>query len=98
LDQDIEERERIGYQLQSKIVSEVFDLELELKELKHWTLGWSDSIEARRLGLEREVLGLRQQRRSEYVKEWSDVSSLKRRRRGFILEYENLVRTGEMMV
>lgn len=68
LNQDIEEREGIGRQVQDKIDSDVFDLEFEVKELKHWNLGCSDSIEGRRLGLEREFLDLRQQKKGEEIK------------------------------
>jgi hypothetical protein len=56
-----------------------------------------DIIETRRLGLERELFGLRQQKRSEYVRAWSDISTLKRKRREFIMDYKNLVRTREMI-
>ena len=54
-------------------------------------------IETRRLGLERELFGLRQQKRSEYIRAWSDISTLKRKRREFIMGFENLLRTRDMI-
>ncbi|MBW2044102.1 MAG: hypothetical protein JRI96_04355 [Deltaproteobacteria bacterium] len=97
LNQDIQERERISQQVQDKIGGDVFDLEFELRELKHWAPGVNDSIEARRLGLERELLDLKQQERSEYIRKWSDISGLKRKRREFITEYQHLLKTMEVL-
>jgi len=54
-------------------------------------------IETRRLGLERELFDLRQQKRSEYVRVRSDISTLKRKRREFIMDYENLLRTRDII-
>ena len=68
-----------------------------LKELENWKLGQVDIIETRRLGLERELFGLRQQKRIEYVRAWSDISTLKRKRRELIMEYENLVSKRDMI-
>jgi hypothetical protein len=94
---DIQERERKSHQVQGKIDKEIFHLEFVLKELEKWTLGQVEMIETRRLGLERELFDLRQQKRSEYIRQWSDVSTLKRKRREFIMDYENLLRTREMI-
>jgi len=97
LNLDIREREEKGRQLQDTIDGEVSHLEFVLKDLENWKLGEVDAIETRRLGLERELFGLRQQKRSEYVRAWSDISTLKRKRREFIMDYENLLRTREMI-
>lgn len=97
LNLDIQERERKSQQVQDKIDGEIFHLEFVLKELEKWTLGQVEMIETRRLGLERELFGLKQQKRSEYIREWSDISTLKRKRREFIMDYENLLRTREMI-
>jgi len=98
VNQDIQERERISQQVQDKIGTDIFDLEFELRELKKWALGANDSIEARRLGLERELLDLRQQKRSECIRKWSDISSLKRKKREFIMEYESLTKIKDMAI
>jgi len=94
---DIQERERKSQQVHDKIDGEISYLEFVLKELENWTLGQVDIIETRRLGLERELFGLRQQKRSEFIRAWSDISTLKRKRREFIMDYEQLVRTREMI-
>jgi hypothetical protein len=94
---DIQERERKSQQVHHKIDGEISHLEFVLKDLENWKLGQVDIIETRRLGLERELFGLRQQKRSEYVKAWSDISTLKRKRREFIMDYENLLRTRDMI-
>ena len=83
LNLDIEERERISQRVQEKIDKEISHLEFVLKELEKWTLGQVEIIETRRLGLERELYSLRQQKRSEYVRAWSDISTLKRKRSSF---------------
>jgi hypothetical protein len=97
LNLDIQERESLSQHVQSKIDREISHLEFVLKELENWTLGQVEMIEIRRLGLERELFGLSQQKRSEYIRDWSDISTLKRKRREFIIEYENLIRTMEMI-
>jgi hypothetical protein len=97
LNLDIHERARKSQQVQEKIDGEIFHLEFVLKELEKWTLGQVEMIETRRLGLERESFGLKQQKRSECIREWSDISTLKRKRREFIMDYENLLRTKEMI-
>ena len=60
-------------------------------------MGKVDIIERRKLGLERMLSGLKQQSRSEYIKAWSDISTLKRKRRELIMDYENLLRTRDMI-
>ena len=68
LNLDIQERERKSQQVQDKIDGEIFHLAFVLKELENWTLGQVDIIETRRLGLERELFDLRQQKRSEFIR------------------------------
>lgn len=95
LNLDIREREQISRQVREATDRDAFVLEFQLKELKRWSLGAADSVAARRLGLERELFDLRQQKRSEEIKQWSDISSLKRKRRDLIMEYQSLVKIRE---
>jgi hypothetical protein len=97
LDADIAERERIGRDVREGVERDLSGLGFELKELKHWTMGGVPIIETRRLGLEREVLRLMDRERLERVREWSDISNLKRKRREFIMEYQGLLRTRDMI-
>ncbi len=97
MDNDIHVREKISQQLHERIDGEISHLEFVLRELETWKLGQVEIIETRRLGLGRELFGLKQQKRSEYVRAWSDVSTLKRKRRDFIIEYENLLRTKNLI-
>lgn len=97
LNLDIQERQRKSQQVHDRIDDEISHLEFVLKDLETWKLGQVDVIETRRLGLERELFNLRQQKRSEYVRAWSDISTLKRKRRDFIVDYENMLRTRDMI-
>jgi len=97
LNHDIKERQSKSQQVQDKIEKEISHLEFVLKEMAKFPLAQVDMIETRRLGLEGELLRLKHQERTEYIKAWSDVSTLKRKRRDFIMEYENLLRTEEML-
>jgi hypothetical protein len=97
LDADITERQRIAREVREGIERDLSGLEFELKELKHWAMGGVPIIETRRLGLEKEVLRLMGQERVERVREWSDISALKRKRREFIMEYQGLLRTRDMI-
>ncbi len=97
LNHDIQKRELISQQVQGKLDREISHLEFVLKELENWKLGQVDIIETRRLGLEKELIGLRYQKRSEYVKAWSDISTLERKRMEFIIEYKELLKTIGML-
>ena len=70
LDNDIHVREKISQQLHERIDGEISHLEFVLRELETWKLGQVEIIETRRLGLGRELFGLKQQKRSEYVRAW----------------------------
>ena len=62
-------------------------------QLKPWQLGNSQSIEMRRLGIEREILSLNKEKRSEEVRAWEHIASLMKLRRQFLMEYQNLLDT-----
>ncbi|MEW6664117.1 MAG: hypothetical protein AB1512_02705 [Thermodesulfobacteriota bacterium] len=93
LDTDILDREVLSLALGREMDREISDLEFELKEVKHRTLGGIETMEARRLALEREVLALKHEKRGEYVRAWADISALRRKRREFVMEFDNLMRT-----
>jgi len=97
INQEIEERRKLSKNLLKKIDSDLFTLEYQLKELKHYVLGHNHSIEFRRLGLEREILGLKKEKRSEAIREWEDISSLLRKRRDLIMEYQGLKNLEKML-
>jgi hypothetical protein len=88
LNQEVKKRIKMSYLFQTKIDAEILRLEFLLRELDHWTLGCEESIEHRRLGLEREILNLRREKRSERLRAWEDIDSLIRRRRELIMEYQ----------
>ena len=97
ISQEIEERRKLSKNVLEKIDSDLFTLEYQLKELKHYVLGHNHSIEFRRLGLEREILGLKKEKRSEAIREWEDISSLLRKRRDLIMEYQSLKNSEKML-
>ena len=86
-------RKAISQVIQDRVDKEIFNSETLLLQVKPWQLGHNQSIEMRRLGLEREILSLRKEKRGEDVKVWEHVSSLMKLRRQFVIEYENLLNT-----
>lgn len=97
LNQDIKDREEKGNEVNNRLDEEISHLEFVLKDMEKFPIGQVDLLETRRLGLEKELFGLRQQKRSEHIRVWSDISALKRKRRELIMEYESLLKTREMV-
>ncbi|MFX1517258.1 MAG: hypothetical protein ACFFC6_13220 [Promethearchaeota archaeon] len=64
----------------------------ELNELKHWTLGNNASIETRRIHLEKELLQLEKEKRSNNLSCWKDLLWLKKDLREAVIEYKSLTR------
>jgi len=97
LDKEIKNRIRMYYQFQARINGEISRLEVLLEDLDHFGLGYRDSIEHRRLGLEREILNLKKEKRSESLRAWEDIVSLLKAKRQLVMEYQNLVNTRDML-
>jgi hypothetical protein len=93
IDQLIELRKAVSKGIQGRIDEDMANSGFQLKELKHWQLDSSASIEVRRLGIEREILSLNKEKRGEEVRAWEHVASLLKLRRQFLIEYENLLAT-----
>lgn len=68
LNLDIQERQRKSQQVQDKIDAKISRLEFVVKDLESRKLRQVYIIETGRLGLERELFDLRQQKRSEYIR------------------------------
>jgi hypothetical protein len=97
IDQLIGLRKSLSRLIQERIDKEISNSEYLLSQVKPWQLGVSNSIEMRRLGLEREIIALRKEKRSEDVRSWEHVSTLKKLRRQFVIEYQNLLNTKETL-
>lgn len=97
IDQLIELRKVLSRVIQERIGKDSFNSECQLIPLKPWQLGHSQSIEMRRLGLEREILSLNKEKRGEEVREWEHISSLMKLKRQFLMEYQNLLNTKETL-
>ena len=67
------------------------------KHIENYTIGYNPSIEFRRMGLERQILILTKELRSEELRAWEDLVSLMKERRTFVMEYENLINTRKML-
>ena len=90
-------REQISRRILREIDSEIVVLEQQLEEISHWQIGQNESVDARRLGLEREILAHKRERRDEIVRRWQDLSALVRRRRDLIMEREELKNLEKML-
>ena len=97
VDQEMLVREQISRRILREIDSEIVALEQQLKEINHWQIGQNESVDARRLGLEREILAHKRERRDEIVRRWQDLSALVRRRRDLIMEREELRNLEKML-
>ncbi|MEM2947422.1 MAG: hypothetical protein QXN96_04185 [Candidatus Bathyarchaeia archaeon] len=97
IDQLIELRKSLSKVIQERIEREISNSEYLLSQVKPWQLGTSHSIEMRRLGLEKEILSLRKEKRSEEVRCWEHIASLKKLRRQFVIEYQNLLNTKNIL-
>lgn len=93
----IELRRALSTLIQERIDKEIFNSECLLIQVKPWQLGHSQSIEMRRLGLEREILSLNKEKRGEEVRQWEHVSALTKLKREFLMEYQNLLNTKETL-
>lgn len=90
-------RKALSKVIGKRIDKEIFNSECLLIQVKPWQLGHSNSIEMRRLGLEREILALNKEKRSEEVRQWEHISSLIKLKRQFIIEYQKLLNTKETL-
>lgn len=97
IDQLIALRKALSRVIGERIDKEIFNSECLLLQVKPWQLGHSQSIEMRRLGLEREILALNKEKRSEEVRQWEHISSLMKLKRQFLIEYQNLHNTRETL-
>jgi hypothetical protein len=97
VDHLVELRKALSKLIQDRIDKEIFNSECLLLQVKPWQLGHSQSIEMRRLGLEREILSLGKEKRGEDVRAWEHISSLMKLKRQFLMEYQNLLNTKEAL-
>ncbi|MFB0562956.1 MAG: hypothetical protein ACETWM_17295 [Candidatus Lokiarchaeia archaeon] len=97
IDREIEERIELGKSFRERIDAEIFRCQTHLKHIENYTVGYNPSIEFRRMGLERQILILTKELRSEELRAWEDLVSLMKEKRTFIMEYENLINTRKMI-
>lgn len=60
-----------------------------------WQFGYKPSVDFRRTALEKELAGVYREARSERQRAFSDISSLKKERRGLLMEYKSLKAIGK---
>ena len=90
IDNLIQLRKALSISIYERVDREIADADFQLSQLKPWQLGHNHSIEMRRIGVEREILALMKEKRSEDVKKWEHISSLLKVRRQFVIELEHL--------
>ena len=62
-----------------------------------WSKGYLPAMEELRIKLTRELFNLSNRVRSERLRMWDDIVSLKKQRRDFLMEYQSLKRTLELL-
>jgi len=90
-------RRVINKSISDEIDSKHKHIEFLLRDLDNWTMGCNDSIERRRLELQRELLSLEKEKRSEKLRFWEDVVSLANKRTEFLIEYRTLKSISELL-
>lgn len=65
----------------------------KLNRFEAWQWGYKSSVDFRRTSLERELLGVYRDIRSEQQRAFSDIVALKRERRSLLMEYKSLKAT-----
>jgi len=75
-------------------VSHLYDY---IHDIKHWEPGYKPSVDQRRSSLERELLDLREERRTQVLSFWRDVSDLEKELRTLEQEYEKAKRRKELL-
>jgi len=90
INEEIRLRKSLTKALNGEIDAKVKHLEFLLRDLDAWTMGYNDSIENRRIELQREILALEKEKRSEKLRFWEDVVSLINKRIDFLMEYQTL--------
>jgi hypothetical protein len=93
----IQLRKALSDSIYERVDREISDADFQLSQLKPWQLGHNHSIEMRRIGVEREILALMKEKRSEDVKKWEHISSLLKVRRQFVIELEHLQTTRQTL-
>ena len=97
IDNLIQLRKALSDSIYERVDREISDADFQLSQLKPWQLGHNHSIEMRRIGVEREILALMKEKRSEDVKKWEHISSLVKLRRQFAMELEQLRSTRQTL-
>lgn len=94
---EIRVRELLTRALNEEVDFKAKKLRFLVRELDTWTMGYNDSIENRRIWLQKEILNLEKEKRAEKLRFWEDVVSLANKRREFIMEYETLSRISRIL-
>ena len=67
------------------------------RQFEQWQFGYKPSVDFRRTALERELLAVYRESRSEKQRAFSDIVGLKKERRKLLTEYKSLKATGRML-
>lgn len=93
IDLEIGVRERLNRDLAEAFKRDREWLSIKLSEFDKWQFGYKPSVDFRRTALERELLGIYRESRTEKHRRFSDIASLRKERRKLLMEYKSLKAT-----
>lgn len=94
---EADERKRIANEISEMILSDFKEVKRLLYEISLYAPGTKDSIDLRRIDLEREMFSLRKELRISKVSLWKDLVFLRRELREIVFEYQALKRMAEIV-
>ena len=97
INDEIRLRQVLNNSLIQEITVKLKHINFLLRDLDNWTMGYNESIENRRLELQREILALEKEIRSEKVRFWEDMVSLVNKRIDYLIEYRTIKSISELL-
>ena len=97
INDEIRLRQVLNNSLIQEITVKLKHIKFLLRDLDNWTMGYNESIENRRLELQREILALEKEIRSEKVRFWEDMVSLVNKRIDYLIEYRTIKSISELL-
>jgi hypothetical protein len=97
IDSEIDVRKELSKSFQFGLKDARDWLTKSLREFEQWQFGYKPSVDFRRTALERELLGVYREARTERQRAFTDIVALKKERRKLLMEYKSLKATGQML-
>jgi hypothetical protein len=98
VDQEIRAREILSEGFLEALTGEADVVRRLLARLgEPWSKGYLPAFEELRTALTRELFNLTNRERSERLRMWEDIAALRKQRREYLLEYQALKKTAELL-